>query len=108
MTPVGERVSFDGELFVWSDGSWYFIQLPGETAADIRDGLVAPPRGFGSVRVAARIGGTAWRTSIFPHKDSGSYLLPVKKAVRDAEGIDAADVVHVELEIEPDHEEGTP
>ncbi len=38
--------------------------------------------GFGSIRVTARIGETAWATSVFPDKASGGWVLPVKKAVR--------------------------
>lgn len=43
-------------------------------------------RGFGSIRVEAQIGKTAWRTSVFPTKE-GTYLLPVKESVRDKEGL---------------------
>jgi hypothetical protein len=50
------------------------------------------------VRVHVRIGETVWATSVFPEKVSGSYLLPVKKAVRDREGIDDGDTVTVRLE----------
>ena len=42
--------------------------------------------GFGSVRVEATIGGSTWRTSIFPSDDA--YILPIKKAVREAEGLE--------------------
>ena len=41
-------------------------------------------RGFGSVRVSATTGVTTWKTSIFPDGKTGTYLLPVKKAVRQA------------------------
>jgi hypothetical protein len=50
------------------------------------------------VRVEAALGGSRWRTSLFPDRTSGSYLLPVKKAVRDREGIDDGDTVTVRLE----------
>jgi hypothetical protein len=33
------------------------------------------------------IGKSLWQTSIFPDSKSGSYLLPVKKAVRLKEGL---------------------
>jgi Domain of unknown function (DUF1905) len=55
--------------------------------------------GFGSVRVQVRIGETVWVTSVFPEKVSGSYLLPVKKAVRAEEGIDDGDRVKVWLSV---------
>jgi hypothetical protein len=50
------------------------------------------------IPVAARIGETAWTTSLFP-KDGG-YLIPVKDKVRDAEGLDVDDVVTVHLHID--------
>ncbi|WP_295661511.1 DUF1905 domain-containing protein [uncultured Nocardioides sp.] len=68
-------------------GSWHFVTVPAEAAADIV--LEAGPRrGFGSVRVEARIGSTAWHTSLFP-ESVGTMVLPVKRAVRLAEGLEA-------------------
>jgi len=55
-------------------------------------------RGFGSVKVAARIGETRWQTSLFPQK-SGGWFLPVKKPVRLAEGVDYGDQITGELEL---------
>ena len=55
-------------------------------------------RGFGSVKVAAQIGGTRWHTSLFPQK-SGGWFLPVKKPVRLAEGLDYGATVEVTLEL---------
>lgn len=105
--------TFDAELFRWpasaggersdrrpGDAAWFFVRLPVEVAEDLRDSLTGPPGGFGSVRVDVRIGASSWATSVFPDKESGSYVLPVKKAVRTAEGIDDGDTVTVELDLE--------
>ena len=91
------RWSFTAELFRWDDEgpSWRFIRVPAELADDVR--MVAETGGFGSVKVAATVGGTSWSTSLFPEKATDSYLLPVKKQVRDAEGLDDGDLVTVEL-----------
>ena len=51
------------------------------------------------MRVHVRIGETVWATSVFPEKASGSYLLPVKKSVREKEGFDAGDKVTVRLDL---------
>lgn len=40
-----------------------------------------------------------WNTSIFPQRESGGFILPVKAAVRKAEGIGEGDEVTVELRI---------
>ena len=55
-------------------------------------------RGFGSVKVAARIGDSFWQTSLFPQK-SGGWFLPVKKPVRLAQGLEFGDRVEGELEL---------
>jgi hypothetical protein len=49
------------------------------------------------VPVEARIGDAVFTTSLFP-KDGG-YLLPVKSAVRKAQGISAGDAVTVEMTV---------
>jgi hypothetical protein len=67
-------------------GSWYFLTIDGETAQAIR-AAAAKADAWGSVRVEARIGGTTWRTSLFPSKAHGGWLLPLKAAVRKAERI---------------------
>lgn len=60
----------------------------------------ATGRGWGSVPVTATIGGTTWRTSIFPDKKAGSFVLPLKAEVRTAEGIDEGATVEVRLDVE--------
>ena len=54
---------------------------------------------WGSVYVKVTLGGTSWATSVFPSKDVGGYLLPVKAAVRKKEGVGEGDVVTVELSL---------
>ncbi len=93
-------IEFDGEVFRWearADSAWFFTAVPVELSDEIRE-IPRPFRGFGSVRVRARIGGSEWQTSIFPGGD-GAYVLPLKKAVRDTEHlVDGAPVV-VQLEV---------
>lgn len=93
---------FDAELWTWDArraDTWVFLSLPTEVADDVLDRAEGVTRGFGSVRVEATVGRTVWRTSIFPDKKAGTYLLPVKKAVRAAEGLTSGDTVHVRLEL---------
>jgi hypothetical protein len=89
-------------LWIWkgSDaaGRWYFITVPEEQCDEIRAHALLGPRGFGSVKVEARIDEVVWRTSVFP-LNSGGYLLPVKKEVRSRADIAAGDEVTVELEL---------
>ena len=81
-----------------ADG-WHFVSLPPEISTDITDITTGIRRGFGSVRVAVTVGSTSWRTSIFPDSKTGAYLLPVKKAVRAAERLEAGDQVKAQLQI---------
>lgn len=93
-------VEFEGEVFRWEarvDSAWYFTALPLELSAGIRE-IPRPQRGFGSVRVRAEVGRSVWRTSIFPGGD-GAYVLPLKKAVREAEDLRDGGPVTVRLEV---------
>jgi len=81
-----------------ADG-WHFVSLPPEISTDITDITTGIRRGFGSVRVAVTVGSTSWRTSIFPDSKTGAYLLPVKKATRAAERLEAGDQVKAQLQI---------
>lgn len=94
------RVVFDGEVYRWPARTedWFFVALPAQLSAEIRE-IPRPRRGFGSVRVSARLGGSSWNTSIFPDAQAGAYVLPLKRAVRDAEGIECGGIVSVALGI---------
>lgn len=88
---------FMGEVWRWTSANakaaWYFLTLPSDMAVEIRLRTMGRRNGFGSVRVEAVIGGSVWRTSIFPAANLDSYLLPIKAAVRRAEGIEAGKCV---------------
>lgn len=80
-------------------GGWHFVSVPPEISADITDLSAGIRRGFGSVRVAVTVGETSWRTSIFPDSGTGTYLLPMKAAVRAAEHLEPGDDVSARLEL---------
>ena len=95
-------VDFDAELWVWDArraDTWTFVTLPAEAADDIRARAAEPRRGFGSVRVRVTVGGSTWTTSIFPDATSGSYVLPIKRAVRTAEDLDVGDTATVTVQL---------
>jgi hypothetical protein len=81
-----------------------FLRIPAEAAEAIvahefeRRLEVGKRRGFGSVKVSVTLGESRWQTSLFPNKD-GSWFLPIKKAVRLAEGLQDGEPVEVELEL---------
>lgn len=92
-------MQFTAEVWRWDARreDWYFLTVPHELSQQIHD-YPRPPRGFGSVKVRVTIGSTTWTTSIFPGVHDGDFSLPLKKAVRTAEGFEFGDVVNVELE----------
>jgi hypothetical protein len=96
---VEATFTFDADLYLHSGGSWVFLAVPADDSDDISE-MVPTRNGFGSVRVRAQIGDTEWMTSVFPDSKRKVYVLPVKKPVRKAEGIDVGDTVEVSLSIE--------
>ncbi|UUW91817.1 DUF1905 domain-containing protein [Nocardioides sp. WV_118_6] len=83
---------FTAALWRWqardeeTSGAWFFVSLPFDVADAIED-ETGPRKGFGSVRVEVSVGGSTWRTSVFPSAEEKTFVLPVKKAVRVAEGL---------------------
>jgi hypothetical protein len=97
---AGDRYEFRGELWEY-DGpaAWHFVSLPTEVADDIREQAALNASAFGSISVEAMVGSTRWTTSLFPDKARRTYLLPIKKDVRNTEDLEAGDVVLVTLRI---------
>ena len=94
-------LSFEGKVIEWRGPSpYYFVPVPDQEAADIREVAAMATYGWGVIPVAARIGETDFETSLFP-KD-GSYLLPLKDAVRKPQGLQPGDDVAVEMTIRLD------
>ena len=93
---MGETVHHTGPLWRWkgSQGaSWFFVTIDGEAGETVTatalmrrlEGMA--PRNWGSVKVEVTLGHSTWRTSLFPQKDADGWLLPVKAAIRKAEGL---------------------
>jgi hypothetical protein len=105
---VSDTIRFSGTLesMVIEEGydpiGW--VALTGEAAEAVaaheltRRLELGKRRGFGSVKVTARIGESRWQTSLFPQK-TGGWFLPNKKPVRLAAGLDFGDEVEGELEL---------
>lgn len=78
---------------------WHFLTIPKKESEAIKKVHGKNARGWGSLPVVVTLGKTEWKTSIFPDKQSGTYLLPLKAAVRRAEGIDAGESVAYSITI---------
>lgn len=77
---------------------WHFIYVPKKQSAEIKARFGNIKRGWGSIPVLVRVGGSAWKTSIFPTK-KGTYFLAIKAAVRKKEGIKNGDTINFTLEV---------
>jgi hypothetical protein len=102
-----ERVTtydFAAPLWQWevkdeaTSGAWFFVSLPFDVSDEI-EATAGPGNGFGSVRVEATVGTSTWRTSVFPSGERKTYVLPVKKAVRLAEGLSEGTEATVRLSL---------
>lgn len=88
-------------LYPGEVASWHFLTLPKDVSEIIRERFGKTTRGWGSLPVSATIGKTNFKTSIFPDKRSGGYLLPIKASVRASEGIHAGKRATVTVAIVP-------
>ena len=100
---MADPFTFTAALWRWtardeSAGVRCFVTLPPEVADEVRE-RSGEPRGFGSVGVHVEAAGMAWDTSVFPDAKSGSFVLPVRKAVRLAADAGEGDDLTVTLSL---------
>jgi Domain of unknown function (DUF1905) len=89
---------FTGQVIEWRGPSpYYFVPVPDEEAADIREVAALATYGWGVIPVDARVGDITFSTSLFP-KDGG-YLMPLKDAVRKPQRLAAGHDVTVEMTV---------
>ncbi|MFM9852991.1 MAG: DUF1905 domain-containing protein [Sphingomonadaceae bacterium] len=91
-----------GQVWVWhaappAKGSWHFMTIDADAVQQIRMAASGRGGGWGSIKVGATLGDTIWQTSLFPHKETRGYMLPLKADVRKREGIGEGDAIEVSL-----------
>jgi len=98
---MAKRYTVRAKVVVWpgEQGAWHFAHVDKKQSAVIKERYRGPRRGFGGIRVAVKLGKTKWETSIFPDSRSGTYILPLKAAVRRSEGIFEGDQITFTLAI---------
>jgi hypothetical protein len=98
---MSARFTFRTKLWRYQGAAaWHFVTLPKDVSAQIRALSQGLRNAFGSLRVIATIGKTAWRTSVFTDTKAGAFLLPVKAEVRRKEKLSADDAIDVCVEID--------
>ena len=97
-----KRNNFKIQAKVWlyqGMAGWHFITVPKKQSNKIKKIFGEMKKGWGSLPVMVTIGKTSWKTSIFPDKKAGAYLLPLKAEVRKKEGIVSGNTINFLLEI---------
>ena len=90
------ELEFRGEVVHWrGPAPYHFVVVPDEACREIAGVASLVTYGWGAIPATVTIGETTWRTSLFPRQ--GGYLLPVRDAVRAAEGIELGDTVEVRM-----------
>ena len=92
-------LEFSGEMWFWKGPSpYHFVSVPEEECAALESVSGRVSYGWGMIPVTGRVGRTRFTTSLWP-KDGG-YVVPLKDAVRLAEGLELDDVVTVRLTVD--------
>jgi hypothetical protein len=93
-------LAFSAELWEWrGPAPFYWLTVPEDGCEYVRAEAAEASYGWGAIPVRVRIGATEWETSLLPR--DGGYVLPVKDAVRKAEGVGLGDVVEVGMTVAP-------
>jgi hypothetical protein len=92
-------LEFRGEIIHWrGPAPFHFVAVPDEQSAAIEAVSSVVTYGWGVIPVVAHIGRTEFRTSLFPRGEL--YLVPIKVAVRKAEGLALGDHVRIRLHLD--------
>jgi len=93
-------LTFESEVIYWrGPAPFYFLRIPNADAQAIDQIAKQATYGWGVIPCDVTIGKVDFYTALFP-KD-GSYLLPLKKAVREPLKIELGDIVLAEIRINP-------
>ncbi|GIG28287.1 DUF1905 domain-containing protein [Cellulomonas marina] len=85
-----------GEVVHWrGPAPYHFLVVPEPQCAALREAAERVSYGWGMVPVTGVLGATRFTTSLWPR--AGGYVVPLKDAVRRAEGVELGDEVVVRL-----------
>jgi hypothetical protein len=85
------KIEFQAEVIYWrGPAPFYFLELPARHAASIKEISKSVTYGWGVIPSNVTIGRVEFYTALIPKNDS--YLLPLKKAVREKLKMELGDV----------------
>lgn len=79
-------------------GGWHFVSVGAKQSSQVKNTPMLAKVGWGNVPVVARIGGSEWRTTLFPTKE-GRYLIAIKADVRRREKIAEGATVSITVRV---------
>jgi hypothetical protein len=93
--------SIEGRVWLYSGetASWHFVSLSKECSRVIRERFGSLSKGWGSLPVSVSLGETLWKTSMFPDRKAGVYMIPLKALVRSREGVAEGDTVTLTIQV---------
>lgn len=86
-------------LYPGETANWHFVNVTKKYGVEIKEIHGKNAKGFGSLPVEVKCGATVWKTSVFPDKRMGTYILPIKALVRKLEDIEAGDKITYSLKV---------
>ncbi|KAB1862337.1 DUF1905 domain-containing protein [Microbacterium algeriense] len=93
------RLRFEGVIWYWrGPAPFHFVTVPPVESEMIHDVASVVTYGWGMIPASVTIGDTTVTTALWP-KDGG-YIVPIKKALQDREGLGVDDEVHLILDID--------
>lgn len=95
-----EPIEFEATVIYWrGPAPFFYAPVPDDHVETIRRASKVVSYGWGMIPVGATINGVTFTTALFP-KD-GTYLLPLKNAVREKCRVTADDAINVEMTLQP-------
>jgi len=92
--------TFASKIWIFGgEGAWHFANLPKDISAEIKQITSQSKNAFGSVKVLANINKSSWQTSLFPDSKSQCYVLPIKKQIRESEGLSVDQAITVKIKL---------
>lgn len=89
--------TFTSEIIEWrGPAPFYFIPTPAKFAPEIKAIAAEKSYGWGVVHAIVTINHESFKTALFPKQ--GSYLIPLKLAIRKPLGLELGDKVKVNLD----------
>lgn len=93
------RLRFEGSIWYWrGPAPFHFVTVPPLESDMIHDVASVVTYGWGMIPASVTIGATTVTTALWP-KDGG-YIVPIKKALQEDEGLGIDDVVDLILDID--------